>query len=75
VLNDNGFYAGWIPFTLSIPFTKKDGVIVLDYDNFKLIAHGWKYYDVRRHWNDVKEYLEDILVMSFAGLQEESDTL
>jgi hypothetical protein len=75
VLNDNGFYAGWIPFTLSIPFTKKDGVIVLDYDNFKLIAHGWKYYDVRRHWSDVKEYLEDTLVVSFAELQEESYTL
>jgi len=75
VMNDRGFYIGWIPFTLSIPFTKKDGVIVLDYDNFKLNAHDWSNYVVRKYWPEVREYLEDILVMSFAELQEESNTL
>lgn len=75
VMNDKGFYVGWIPFTLSIPFTKKDGVIALDYDNFKLTAHGWESYTVRRHWNDIKQYIEDTLVLSFAELQEGDYTL
>lgn len=73
VLNDNGFYVGWIPFTVSIPFV--NGAHALDYDNFKLVAHDWKYYVVRRYWSDIKEYLEDTLVMSFDKLQERNNTL
>jgi hypothetical protein len=59
-LNENGFYMGFIPFTVKLPII--DGIIQCH--GFKLTAHGWKNYLTQRYWPLYKDYVEQCLLDS-----------
>ena len=52
-MNDNGYYDGYIPFTVRIPF--KDGIAQMD--DFQLIAHNWKSYTTKKYWPLYVDYI------------------
>lgn len=52
-MNENGYYDGFVPFTVRIPF--KDGIAQMD--DFQLIAHNWKSYTTKKYWPLYVDYV------------------
>ena len=56
-MNENGYYDGWVMFTLTIPISGN----CLVTDKMKLIAHGWKMYTTKKYWPRYKDWLYDVV--------------
>lgn len=56
-MNENGYYDGWIMFTLTIPISGN----CLVTDRRKIVAHGWKGYTTKKYWPNYKEWLDDTI--------------
>lgn len=59
-MNENGYYNGWIPFTLTIPISGN----CLVTDKMKLVAHGWKGYTTKKYWPLYKDWLYESIEYS-----------
>lgn len=55
-LNENGYYDGWIDFSIIIPI---DGKCLVT-DNMKIVAHNWNYH-TRKYWPRIVDYVQQTI--------------
>lgn len=53
-MDENGYYDGWVVFTLTIPISGN----CLVTDKMKLVAHDWSYH-VKKYWPNYKDWLNN----------------
>lgn len=64
VLNDMGFYMGYIPFTVKLPIVDH----AIQCGDMKLIAHGWNTYLTQRYWPIYSDYIWDCIYKSLPAV-------
>lgn len=64
VLNDMGYYMGYIPFTVKLPIVDN----AIQCSNMKLIAHEWKTYLTKRYWPLYSDYIWDCVYNSLPAV-------
>lgn len=64
VLNDRGFYMGYIPFTVKIPIVDN----TLQCGDMKIIAHNWKTYITQRYWELYSDYVWESIYHSLPAV-------
>ena len=56
-MNENGYYDGWIDFSVIIPINGN----CLHTDKMEIVAHGWKMYTTKKYWPRYKDWLYDVV--------------
>jgi len=57
VLNDAGYYMGYIPFTVKLPIVDN----TIQCGDMKIIAHNWRSHLTRRYWPIYTDYIWDCI--------------
>lgn len=58
-LNENGYYDGWIDFSIIIPITGN----CLHTDKLELVAHGWRTNSrIKKYWSIYTDWLYDTIM-------------